>query len=88
MNVRKRIDQIRNHANKVVPANSGGLNTHQNDKAIGAGAMNMKGWRRPQRLDRHRSESEPISGSETASTKIEIVGTRPARSTSRPSIWL
>ena len=88
MNVRSRIDQIRNQAKSVVPATSGGLKTHQNDNAMGAGAMNMNGCRRPQRLDRHLSEREPTSGSETASTKIEIVGTRPASSTSKPSTWL
>ena len=79
---------MRNHANSVVPCTSGGLNTHQNDNAIGTGAMNMNKCRRPHRFDRHRSDSEPISGSETASARIESVGTKPANRTSRPSTWL
>ena len=88
MKVRSRIDQMRNHANSAQPATSGGLKMHQKLSAIGTGAMNMNGCRRPQRFERQRSEIDPISGSEMASAKIEMVGTSPANSTSSPSTWL
>jgi hypothetical protein len=87
--VRSRIDQVKNHAKSEPPSRlPGGLNTHQKHVATGIGAANMKGWRRPQRLEHQRSDIEPTKGSEIASANIAIVGTRPASSTSRPKTWL
>jgi hypothetical protein len=80
--------QTRSHAKSCGCVNpSGGRNSKANESAIGTGAAYMNGWRRPKR-ERQPSESEPITGSATASTQSARKIAAPVQVPGSPSTWL